>query len=118
VARPRRPQRRRQDHDPVVHRLLRHGGSVAIGETQGESITPRRRARLVALVPQRPVLPPALTVAEYVLLGRTPHIGYLDVETERDRAIAASAIERLGIARFAHRRLDELSGGEQQRERR
>jgi iron complex transport system ATP-binding protein len=49
----------------------------------------RREARAqIALVPQLPQTPPELTVAEYVLLGRTPHIGYLASETRADRLAA------------------------------
>lgn len=75
----------------------------------------REQARLVALVPQLPETPPALTVAEYVLLGRTPHIGYLGREGSADRLAATRAIERLGLEAFATRALGSLSGGERQR---
>jgi len=75
----------------------------------------RELARLVALVPQLPETPPAMTVAEYVLLGRTPHIGYLASERETDRRAAARAITRLGLGPFAGRALGSLSGGERQR---
>jgi iron complex transport system ATP-binding protein len=84
----------------------------------GEPYGPRRRralARVVALVPQLPETPPALTVAEYVLLGRTPHIGYLASEGHADRVVAASAIDRLGLRAFVQRELGSLSGGERQR---
>jgi iron complex transport system ATP-binding protein len=75
----------------------------------------RAVARLVAFVPQKPETPPALTVAEYVLLGRTPHIPYLGGESRHDREAAASALRRLELERFAGRPLGSLSGGELQR---
>jgi iron complex transport system ATP-binding protein len=75
----------------------------------------RQIARLVALVPQLPETPPALTVSEYVLLGRTPHIGYLASESSADRAAAAEAIDRLGLGPLINRSLGSLSGGEHQR---
>ncbi|HEY3462804.1 MAG TPA: ABC transporter ATP-binding protein [Gaiellaceae bacterium] len=78
--------------------------------------SPRREvARRVALVPQNPQTPPELTVAEYVLLGRTPHIGYLASETRADRLAAERAIARLALRPFAERTLGSLSGGELQR---
>ena len=49
-------------------------------------------ARLVAVVPQEPSTPPWMTVAEYVLLGRTPHLGPLAKEGARDREAAARAL--------------------------
>jgi iron complex transport system ATP-binding protein len=77
----------------------------------------RRRevARLVALVPQTPVVPAAMTVAEYVLLGRTPHLLPLAQEGAEDRAAAAAVLSRLDLHEFAGRELGSLSGGELQR---
>ena len=77
----------------------------------------RRRevARLVALVPQTPVVPAAMTVGEYVLLGRTPHLSPLAQEGAEDRAAAAGALRRLDLDEFAGRELGSLSGGELQR---
>ena len=66
-------------------------------------------------MPQNPQTPPELTVAEYVLLGRTPHIGYLATETRADRLAAERAIARLALRPFAERTLGSLSGGELQR---
>ena len=56
-----------------------------------------------------------MTVAEYVLLGRTPHLGPLAKEGARDRDAAARALARLDLLPFADRRLGTLSGGEKQR---
>jgi iron complex transport system ATP-binding protein len=75
----------------------------------------RSLAQLVALVPQVPVVPPAMAVADYVLLGRTPHMGVLTRESADDRRAAADALEQLDLAALARRRLDSLSGGELQR---
>jgi iron complex transport system ATP-binding protein len=85
-------------------------------EIDGERELGRREiARRVALVPQSPSLPPQMTVAEYVLLGRTPHLGYLAREGSHDREIADAALVRLDLVELADRRLGTLSGGEQQR---
>ncbi|HKZ20667.1 MAG TPA: ABC transporter ATP-binding protein [Acidimicrobiia bacterium] len=75
----------------------------------------RQRALALAFVPQRPVLPPMMTVAQYVLLGRTPHISYLRSESDEDLAAVAAAIEALGLHQQKDRELQTLSGGEQQR---
>ena len=69
----------------------------------------------VALVPQIPLLPEGMTVAEYALLGRSPHLGWLAVESRRDRRIVASVLERLDLGGFAERPVSQLSGGETQR---
>ena len=68
----------------------------------------------VALVPQFPVLPKGMTVAEYVLLGRTAHLGWLARESQTDRQIVSSVLHRLDLAAFADRLVSTLSGGESQ----
>ncbi len=57
--------------------LVRYAGTVTVGGADARALPPRERARLLAYVPQEPVLPPDLTVAQYVMLGRTPHLSYL-----------------------------------------
>ncbi len=95
--------------------LVSFRGSVLL---DGRSVadTPRREiARRVAVVPQKPRTPAELTVAEYVLLGRTPYLGYLASESRADRHAAERAIARLGLEAFVERSLGSLSGGELQR---
>lgn len=95
--------------------LVPAAGDVLLDGLPASAMKQRERARRVAIVAQRPVLPGAMTVADYVLLGRTPHIAYLDVETRTDLDVAAGALDRLGMGSFADRPLGTLSGGEQQR---
>ncbi len=99
----------------AVAGLLRHRGEVLLDGAGTGSLSGRDRARLIAYVPQEPVLPPDMTVAEYVLLGRTPYIRYLGGPGRGDREAAARAAERLGVSPFADRRLASLSGGERKR---
>jgi iron complex transport system ATP-binding protein len=95
--------------------LAPYAGSIVVAGCEVRELGRRRLARIAALVPQLPERPPELTVAEYVLLGRTPHLGYLAVEGPADRAAAARALARLELGRFAERPLGSLSGGELQR---
>src|SRR5512138_1030198 len=74
-----------------------------------------QRARYVATVPQAVALPPAYTVWETVLFGRTPYLGFLGQPSEKDREIARQSLERVSALPLAERRVGELSGGEQQR---
>jgi len=90
-------------------------GAVTVGDADLLGAHPRRRARHVALVPQRPVIPEAMTVFDYVLLGRTAHMSYLAVESAADLAVAGDVLDRLGLGAFVHRSVQSLSGGEQQR---
>ena len=99
----------------AVAGLLPYRGQVTVGGADLHGLPGRERARLLAYVPQTPVLPPDITVGEYVLLGRTPHLGYLSGPGRHDRAVAEQASEQLDVARYAERRLATLSGGERQR---
>ncbi|HET8527278.1 MAG TPA: ABC transporter ATP-binding protein [Gaiellaceae bacterium] len=99
----------------AVTGLVGYDGSIRVGGGEARELGRRRLARACALVPQLPERPPELTVAEYVLLGRTPHLGYLAAEGAGDRAAAARALARLELTPFAHRLLTSLSGGELQR---
>jgi len=95
--------------------LVKYSGDVIV---DGSSLSLRsrsRRASLVAYVPQEPVLPDEMTGWEYVLLGRTPHIGYFGHPSKNDRAMVDDVIGRLGLDDIATRHLGVLSGGERQR---
>jgi iron complex transport system ATP-binding protein len=96
-------------------RLLRHEGAVTIAGQPTAAMSRRQLARLIAYVPQRPLLPADMTVTDYVLLGRTPHIGYLRGESARDKEICAGLLDRLALSDMAGRTLATLSGGELQR---
>ncbi|GAB3696304.1 ABC transporter ATP-binding protein [Actinocorallia lasiicapitis] len=79
------------------------------------TLTTRQRARLVAYAPQNPALPEELTVAQYVLLGRSPYLPYLGRESRHDHEITAAVLDRLDLTGFARRSVGRLSGGERQR---
>jgi cobalamin transport system ATP-binding protein len=95
--------------------LVSYEGEVLLDGRDARRLGRRALARLVAFVPQKPETPAALTVAEYVLLGRTPHIRYLGGEGRGDREAATRALGRLELESFAERPLGSLSGGELQR---
>ncbi len=95
--------------------LVSSAGDVLVDGASLSLRSRRRRAALVALVPQSPTLPDDMTGYEYVLLGRTPYVGYFGSETRHDKAMAADVLERLELLAFATRRLGTLSGGERQR---
>jgi iron complex transport system ATP-binding protein len=90
-------------------------GQIKLDGQEINRLSRNQMARLVGVVPQNPSLPETFTVAEVVLLGRTPHLGLLRHESARDLKIAGWAMERTGIASLAGRRMSELSGGERQR---
>lgn len=95
--------------------LVAYGGTIRLGEADLGSLRGRARARAIAYVPQAPVLPPDMLVADYVLLGRTPYLGYLGGPGRRDRLLAREALDQLDVSQFTGRRLEQMSGGERQR---
>lgn len=95
--------------------LVPHGGTVGVAGGSLATLSDRERSTRVAYVPQEPLIPADMTAEEYVLLGRTPYIGYFGSETAHDRSIVDDVLERLELHEFANRMLGSLSGGERQR---
>jgi iron complex transport system ATP-binding protein len=99
----------------AVAGLVPHRGTITVDGSPLRMRSPRRRAALVAYVPQTPLMPDDMTGSEYVLLGRNPFVGYFGSESAHDRAMVDDVLHRLDLHQFADRRLGTLSGGERQR---
>ncbi|WP_436524722.1 ABC transporter ATP-binding protein [Actinoplanes sp. HUAS TT8] len=99
----------------AVAGLLPFEGSVRLHGRAVDELHRRDRAKTIAVVVQNPVVPPAMTVFDYVLLGRTPYIAPLGRESATDLAAVEEELTALDLVPFADRRLDTLSGGERQR---
>ncbi|MFC9436836.1 ABC transporter ATP-binding protein [Nocardia sp. NPDC057030] len=90
-------------------------GAVYLGD---ESISAQRSkdvARVLGLLPQSPVAPEGITVADLVGRGRYPHQGMFRRWTPEDDAAVARALEVTDTVELAARSVDELSGGQRQR---
>jgi iron complex transport system ATP-binding protein len=92
-----------------------YSGELTVAGMEVRRQSPRALARELAVVPQIPVTPPQLRVADYVLLGRTPYLPYLGRESRTDFDAVSRALRRLELVALAERRLGSLSGGERQR---
>ena len=95
--------------------LVSFAGDIDVAGARIGAARRRELSRRVAFLPQRPVLPASMTVTDYVLLGRTPHIAYLGTETPADLRVVREVLDRLDLSPLAGRPLGELSGGESQR---
>ena len=95
--------------------LVAYSGSVAIDQKEIPATSAKWRAQNIAYVPQTPLIPEDMTVYEYVLLGRNPHIKHFASETKQDVDVIEKVMTRLDLTRFAHRMVGTLSGGERQR---
>ena len=90
-------------------------GQISILGRPKAKYSARELAKVVALVAQQAPIDFPFSVAETVLMGRSPHLGLLGIEGERDYALATEAMTFTGVNQLADRRLDQLSGGERQR---
>jgi iron complex transport system ATP-binding protein len=99
----------------AVAGLVPFAGTITIAGESTRALSGRARSRHLALVPQTPELPGEMEVKDYVLLGRTPHLGYFGREGTRDWRIVERALASLDLEDLAERPLGHLSGGERQR---
>src|SRR3954452_9884827 len=90
---------------------IKHDGAVLVDGNGVESLSSRERAREIGYAPQVPVLPEAVTVIEYVMLGRTPYRSLLLGPRREDRDVVRESLQRLDLEPLAERALRTLSGG-------
>ncbi|WP_028708743.1 ABC transporter ATP-binding protein [Propionicicella superfundia] len=90
-------------------------GTVELDGTDIHAIPRRTLARTLGILPQHPVAPDGLTVAELVARGRYPHRGLFGRWTAADTAAVDEALAATGTAPLAERRIGALSGGQRQR---
>ncbi len=100
----------------AMSRLLRPGaGAVILDGREVHATQPKKLAKVMGLLPQSPLAPEGITVADLVGRGRHPHQGMLSRwSAEDDRAVAA-ALAATDTASLSERPVDELSGGQRQR---
>jgi iron complex transport system ATP-binding protein len=89
-----------------------HSGRILLNGKDISRISRKDLACMLGVVPQMSLLPSVFTAFEIVLMGRNPHLGLFQYEGPRDMAIAWQAMERASTQHLAHRRINELSGGE------
>lgn len=89
-------------------------GEVLVSGADVSQMTEHERALKFAYIPQAHTPPFPFSVADVVMMGRTPYINRLARTTPKDRLIAYRALSLLGIDRFADKAYTELSGGQQQ----
>ena len=82
---------------------------------KGKIKTPFDQFENISYVPQRPEVPIGMTLAEFVLLGRSKYTKWYFSETSLDREKCKEAITSLSLSKLAGRFVETLSGGELQR---
>ncbi|HSA88500.1 MAG TPA: ABC transporter ATP-binding protein [Burkholderiales bacterium] len=98
----------------VLGLIEKHSGSIELEANPLESLSRAEIARRIGYVPQGHSAYFAFTVREFVLMGRTAHLGAFASPAQNDLRVAERALESLGIAQLADKPVTEISGGERQ----
>jgi iron complex transport system ATP-binding protein len=97
-------------------RLLKpRGGAVLLDGHDIHRLPTREVARRLGMLPQQPIAPEGITVADLVGRGRHPHQRWFRQWTTTDEQAVDAALTATGTAELAERPVDELSGGQRQR---
>ena len=89
-------------------------GKVLLAGRDMDTYSRRERGAWISLVPQNERVRFDYTVLEYLLLGRTPYLGQLEMPGTPDLEVARNALATVGIPELAERSVTTLSGGEHQ----
>lgn len=100
----------------ALARLLSPGrGSVLLDGEMIDRLPTKEVARRLGLLPQSPIAPEGILVADLVSRGRTPHQKLFQQWSDADEAAVMRALEATSTLEIANRSVDELSGGQRQR---
>lgn len=100
----------------TLARLIKpESGNITLDGKSIDKIPPKQLARVLGLLPQSPIVPEGITVADLVGRGRFPHQTLFGGWTKKDYEAVAEAMEIMKITELANRNIDELSGGQRQR---
>ncbi|MBF4581617.1 ABC transporter ATP-binding protein [Curtobacterium sp. VKM Ac-2865] len=99
-----------------MSRLLRPAGGQVLLDGRAVHQTPARElAKTLGLLPQSPIVPEGISVADLVGRGRHPHQRAFQRWSRADDDAVGTALDVTGTTELADRNVDELSGGQRQR---
>lgn len=100
----------------TMARLIKpSSGAITIDGKPLAKIASKPLARIVGMLPQSPIVPEGISVADLVGRGRFPHQSLFGSWSKKDYEAVAEAMEIMKITEFANHHIDELSGGQRQR---
>ncbi|MFN2304222.1 MAG: ATP-binding cassette domain-containing protein [Anaerolineales bacterium] len=94
--------------------LSPNSGQVDLDGLGLETFTDSKRASLIGLIPQMHVPVFAFSVQDIVMMGRAPHLSWIDSPSRKDQEIVESILEQVGLFELRDRPYTDISGGEQQ----
>jgi iron complex transport system ATP-binding protein len=95
--------------------LAPSSGTVLLDGKSIHTLSTRHVAAIMGVLPQSPVAPDGIVVADLVARGRYPHQGWFRRWSHADDVAVAEALAATDMAEFADRPVDALSGGQRQR---
>ncbi|SHI18720.1 iron complex transport system ATP-binding protein [Sporobacter termitidis DSM 10068] len=90
------------------------GGSIALEGQELSKVSAKKRAEMMAYVPQASSVTFPYEAGEIVLMGRVAHLALGSRPTEKDRRRAEEAMDKLEISHLSRYQFNEMSGGEKQ----
>ena len=99
----------------IYRQLKPDSGQILLDGKSLDQVSLKETAKEMAVVTQFNTLQFDCTVEEIVMLGRTPHLSFLQKESERDHLLIQDALDKVGMSEKKARYYSSLSGGEKQR---
>ncbi|WP_410539643.1 ABC transporter ATP-binding protein [Streptococcus salivarius] len=99
----------------IYRQLKPDSGQILLDGKSLDQVSLKETAKEMAVVTQFNPLQFDCTVEEIVMLGRTPHLSFLQKESERDLLLVQDALDKVGMSEKKTRYYSSLSGGEKQR---
>lgn len=100
----------------TIYRVLKpSSGTILLNGNNIEHISLKASAKELAVVAQFNEINFDCNVKDMVMLGRTPHLGFMRSEKQSDYDIMEDALQKVGMIDKAERSYLSLSGGEKQR---
>lgn len=99
----------------LARTLKPRSGRVLLDGAPMDALRTKAIARRLALLPQSPIAPEAITVADLVARGRYPHQGLLRQWSPEDARAVDAAMAATEVADLRDRYVSDLSGGQRQR---
>ena len=99
----------------IYRQLKPDSGQIFLDGKSLDQVSLKETAKEMAVVTQFNTLQFDCTVEEIVMLGRTPHLSFLQKESERDHLLVQDALDKVGMSEKKARYYSSLSGGEKQR---
>lgn len=90
-------------------------GAVLLEERDLYELNAREVAKKMSVVPQETAVSFSFTVEEIVMMGRSPHLGRFQAESEKDYDLVHRVMDLTNTRHLAGRLITEISGGERQR---